>query len=72
MHRHRYKPFLCSYEGCERGVIGNSFPRHRDLREHMERVHNYLGQPRSNALVSPPPSRPPIGKKHKAGEQDNP
>jgi hypothetical protein len=66
MHGHGDKPFLCTYEGCERGVTGNGFPRHWNRRDHMKRVHGDPGQPH------PPPSVGPAkGKKHKAGEQDN-
>jgi hypothetical protein len=72
MHGHGDKPFLCTYDGCERGVAGNGFPRHWNLRDHMKRVHNDPGQPKSNASTSgsPPPSGPTKGKKRKAG--DNP
>lgn len=69
MHGHGDKPFLCSYEGCERGVQGNGFPRHWNLRDHMKRVHNDPGHPKSNASGSPPPSAPASkGKKRKAGD----
>jgi hypothetical protein len=69
MHGHGDKPFLCTYEGCERGVTGNGFPRHWNLRDHMKRVHGDPGQPKSNASGSPPPSVGPTkGKKRKAGE----
>lgn len=70
MHGHGDKPFLCSYDGCERGVPGNGFPRHWNLRDHMKRVHNDPGQPKSNASGSPPPAAAPVTKtkKRKAGE----
>ncbi len=68
MHGHGDKPFLCTYEGCERGVAGNGFPRHWNLRDHMKRVHNDLGQTKSNPSGSPPPSGPTKGKKRKAGD----
>lgn len=32
--------FLCSYEGCERGILGNGFPHHWNLKDHMTRVHD--------------------------------
>lgn len=67
MHGHGDKPFLCTYDGCERGVAGNGFPRHWNLRDHMKRVHNDLGQSKS-ASGSPPPSGPTKSKKRKAGE----
>ncbi|KAH8820035.1 hypothetical protein F5884DRAFT_865705 [Xylogone sp. PMI_703] len=43
MHGHGDKPYLCTYEGCERGQPGNGFPRHWNLRDHMKRVHNDPG-----------------------------
>ncbi|RFU34599.1 hypothetical protein B7463_g1735, partial [Scytalidium lignicola] len=43
MHGHGDKPYLCTYEGCERGQAGNGFPRHWNLRDHMKRVHNDPG-----------------------------
>ena len=69
MHGHGDKPFLCTYEGCERGVPGNGFPRHWNLRDHMKRVHNDPGQPKSNASSSPPPSAPMKSKKRKVGPE---
>ena len=69
MHGHGNKPFLCTYEGCERGVPGNGFPRHWNLRDHMKRVHNDPGQPKSNASGSPSPSAPVKSKKRKAGPE---
>ncbi|EFY97455.2 C2H2 transcription factor [Metarhizium robertsii ARSEF 23] len=43
LHGHGDKPFLCVYEGCERAVQGNGFPRQWNLRDHMKRVHNDHG-----------------------------
>lgn len=43
LHGHGDKPFLCAYEGCERAVSGNGFPRQWNLRDHMKRVHNDHG-----------------------------
>ncbi|KAF4507462.1 hypothetical protein G6O67_003954 [Ophiocordyceps sinensis] len=40
LHGHGDKPYLCVYEGCERAVPGNGFPRQWNLRDHMKRVHN--------------------------------
>ncbi|KAI6715141.1 hypothetical protein JHW43_002378 [Diplocarpon mali] len=70
MHGHGDKPFACTYEGCERGVPGNGFPRHWNLRDHMKRVHNDPGQAqtKSNASASPPPSGSSKSKKRKAGD----
>lgn len=69
MHGHGDKPFLCTYDGCERGLPGNGFPRQWNLRDHMKRVHN--DQPKSPAgTTSPPVSAGPIrGKKRKADEK---
>lgn len=55
MHGHGDKPYLCTYEGCERGAPGNGFPRHWNLRDHMRRVHNDPGPAKSTASGSPPP-----------------
>lgn len=70
MHGHGDKPFTCTYEGCERGVPGNGFPRHWNLRDHMKRVHNDTWHPpKSNASGSSPLSPPGRrGKKRKADD----
>jgi hypothetical protein len=65
MHGHGDKPYLCTYEGCERGAPGNGFPRHWNLRDHMRRVHNDLGPAKSNASGSPPPFNMPARGKNK-------
>ncbi|KAL2068953.1 hypothetical protein VTL71DRAFT_15291 [Oculimacula yallundae] len=74
LHGHGDKPFLCSYESCERGIPGNGFPRHWNLRDHMKRVHNDPGQApsKSNASGSPPPSGAIKGKKRKADSAEPP
>ncbi|TVY33658.1 hypothetical protein LSUB1_G008838 [Lachnellula subtilissima] len=70
MHGHGDKPYLCTHEGCERGVPGNGFPRHWNLRDHMKRVHNDAGQAKSSSPGrSPPPSAPSRGKKRKADDK---
>lgn len=57
MHGHGEKPFLCTYDGCDRSVSGNGFPRHWNLRDHMRRVHSDPGTAKSTASGgSPPPS----------------
>jgi hypothetical protein len=57
MHGHGEKPFLCEYENCERALVGNGFPRHWNLRDHMRRVHNDPGAPKSSSSGgSPPPA----------------
>ncbi|KAI9046677.1 hypothetical protein LZ554_009417 [Drepanopeziza brunnea f. sp. 'monogermtubi'] len=73
MHGHGDKPFACTYDGCERGVPGNGFPRHWNLRDHMKRVHGDPGQPqtKSNASASPPPSGSTKSKKRKAGDEQS-
>lgn len=47
MHGHGEKPFLCRFDGCDRGIPGNGFPRHWNLRDHMKRVHNLSPSPTS-------------------------
>jgi hypothetical protein len=54
MHGHGDKPYLCPYEGCERGASGTGFPRHWNPRDHMRRVHNDPEPPRSSANGSSP------------------
>ncbi|PFH58455.1 hypothetical protein XA68_13661 [Ophiocordyceps unilateralis] len=64
LHGHGDKPFLCMYEGCERAVTGNGFPRQWNLRDHMKRVHNDHG----SAGGSPPSAtvaQPSKGRKRK-------
>ncbi|KAI1810982.1 hypothetical protein GGS20DRAFT_579454 [Poronia punctata] len=43
MHGHGDKPYLCTYEGCERSSPGSGFPRQWNLRDHMRRVHSDNG-----------------------------
>ncbi|OHE96045.1 C2H2 transcription factor [Colletotrichum orchidophilum] len=52
MHGHGDKPFLCSYEGCDRAMPGNGFPRQWNLKDHMRRVHNDNGIPGSPTSTS--------------------
>ncbi|KAK2050700.1 C2H2 transcription factor [Colletotrichum somersetense] len=52
MHGHGDKPFLCSYEGCDRAMHGNGFPRQWNLKDHMRRVHNDNGVPGSPTSTS--------------------
>ncbi|OAR02291.1 hypothetical protein LLEC1_03645 [Akanthomyces lecanii] len=44
LHGHGNKPFLCTYAGCERAEEGHGFPRQWNLRDHMKRVHNDVGE----------------------------
>lgn len=41
MHGHGDRPNLCIYPGCDRGVLGNGFPRKYNLLDHMKRVHDH-------------------------------
>ena len=67
MHGHGDKPFLCTHEGCERGVAGNGFPRHWNLRDHMKRVHSDPGVSRdSSSSPNYQPFSTNKGKKRKA------
>ncbi|KAK7428541.1 hypothetical protein QQZ08_004979 [Neonectria magnoliae] len=64
LHGHGEKPFLCIYDGCERAVPGNGFPRQWNLRDHMKRVHNDHGSSGGSppTVVANPPSK---GRKRK-------
>src|ERR1700734_2525515 len=53
MHGHGEKPFLCNFEGCERGIPGNGFPRHWNLCDHMKRVHWRSPSPPVGTTVAP-------------------
>jgi hypothetical protein len=64
MHGHGEKPFLCTSDGCERGVTGNGFPRHWNLCDHMKRVHNRSPSPTGAAK----PSRGSKKRKNSTGE----
>jgi hypothetical protein len=65
MHGHGDKPYLCTYEGCDRSLSGNGFPRHWNLRDHMRRVHNDPGPTKSSTSGSPPPSNGPVRGRNK-------
>jgi len=54
MHGHGDKPYLCTYEGCDRAAPGNGFPRQWNLKDHMRRVHNDNG---SSQNTSPQPAK---------------
>src|SRR5277367_5839042 len=45
MYGHGEKHFLCTFEGCERGVPGNGLPRYWNLCDHMKRIHNRSPSP---------------------------
>ncbi|RYP70349.1 hypothetical protein DL769_004975 [Monosporascus sp. CRB-8-3] len=53
MHGHGDKPYLCTYDGCDRALPGNGFPRQWNLKDHMRRVHNDNGSS-LNMSGSPP------------------
>ncbi|EMR70923.1 putative zinc finger domain-containing protein [Eutypa lata UCREL1] len=57
MHGHGDKPYLCTYEGCDRALPGNGFPRQWNLKDHMRRVHNDNGSS-LNMTTSPPTAQP--------------
>ncbi|APA09758.1 hypothetical protein sscle_05g045280 [Sclerotinia sclerotiorum 1980 UF-70] len=63
MHGHGDKPFLCKYDGCERGVTGNGFPRRWNLYDHMKRVHSDPCTSRSAGGSPPPTEKPATGSK---------
>lgn len=56
MHGHGDKPHLCTYQDCERSILGNGFPRRWNLYDHMRRVHGYTGSASSPGSTSPTPS----------------
>ncbi|KAJ8133285.1 hypothetical protein O1611_g351 [Lasiodiplodia mahajangana] len=56
MHGHGDKPYLCTYDGCERAIPGNGFPRQWNLRDHMRRVHNDNGNSLSAHTGPPQPT----------------
>jgi hypothetical protein len=39
MHGYDDKPYLCTVAGCERGMVGNGFPRQWNVRDHLRRCH---------------------------------
>ncbi|KAL2008218.1 hypothetical protein VTN00DRAFT_8200 [Thermoascus crustaceus] len=48
-HGHGDNPHLCLFEGCDRSVPGNGFPRRWNLYDHMKRVHDYAGSERPSS-----------------------
>lgn len=54
MHGHGDKPYLCTYEGCDRALPGNGFPRQWNLKDHMRRVHDAKLPAAPVAPASPP------------------
>ncbi|ATY64489.1 C2H2 finger domain-containing [Cordyceps militaris] len=70
LHGHGNKPFLCTHEGCERAQDGNGFPRQWNLRDHMKRVHNDVGDVPAPAPA--PVVNPAKGRKRKNETQEAP
>ncbi|KAF4121160.1 ZnF C2H2, partial [Geosmithia morbida] len=70
LHGHGDKPFLCHYEGCERGVPGNGFPRQWNLKDHMKRVHNDHGSS-GGSPANGLSQQPTKGRKRKTDVSEN-
>ena len=70
MHGHGDRPHLCTYNGCERGISGNGFPRRYNLFDHMKRVHDHKDESTSVTgspiLGGPQSQRKVAGRKRKA------
>ena len=58
LHGHGDNPHLCFFEGCERAVPGNGFPRRWNLFDHMRRVHDYSS---SEQQLTSPEISPSVG-----------
>ncbi|KAJ6082869.1 hypothetical protein N7467_007004 [Penicillium canescens] len=54
LHGHGDNPHLCLWEGCERAVPGNGFPRRWNLYDHMRRVHDYATSERHSSPETSP------------------
>jgi hypothetical protein len=68
MHGHGEKPFLCTFEGCERGVPGNGFLWYWKLCDHMKRLHN-RSPPPQNAILPRVHNRSPSPAKLRKSEK---
>lgn len=68
MHGHGDRPHLCYYPGCERGIVGNGFPRRYNLFDHMKRVHDHKEDPAMPTHTGPDSQGPRKagGRKRKA------
>ncbi|EEY20174.1 conserved hypothetical protein [Verticillium alfalfae VaMs.102] len=53
LYKVNYQPFRCSYEGCDRSLVGNGFPRAWNLRDHLRRVHGDKESGPSQLMDSP-------------------
>jgi hypothetical protein len=67
MHGHGEKPFLCAFDGCERGVPGSGFSRHWNFCDHMKRVHSCSPSPLAGTAK---PQRGSKKRKNSTGETD--
>ncbi|CAG7988545.1 unnamed protein product [Penicillium salamii] len=68
LHGHGDNPHLCLWEGCERAVPGNGFPRRWNLYDHMRRVHDYATSERHSSPETSPGAGQ-IKKKETAGRK---
>jgi hypothetical protein len=48
-HGHGDNPHLCLFDGCDRAIPGNGFPRRWNLFDHMKRVHDYTASESSSS-----------------------
>jgi hypothetical protein len=64
-HGHGDNPHLCLFEGCDRAIPGNGFPRRWNLYDHMKRVHDYTASESSGSPedASAPTASPTSSKK---------
>lgn len=58
LHGHGEKPYLCLFRDCDRSQPTQGFPRQWNLRDHMKRVHNYVGSDNSEHGYPSPPASP--------------
>lgn len=58
LHGHGEKPYLCLFRDCDRSQPTQGFPRQWNLRDHMKRVHNFVGSDNSEHGYPSPPASP--------------
>lgn len=58
LHGHGEKPYLCLFRECDRSQPTQGFPRQWNLRDHMKRVHNFVGSENSEHGYPSPPASP--------------
>jgi hypothetical protein len=58
MHGHGNKPFLCTFQDCERAILGNGFPRSWNREDHEKRVHRQRTGKQANAMVGDGRAKP--------------